>query len=118
MKNPSTDHAVRLNQDPEAQLQKLAKQQYQHLLRKLSSDEGNTEGERTIPKRSLPFGSEDVTSPTYTAQLAAVEALRKGAGGEFSTKAPETGAAETKTEEVSSASEGLLESALPRPRQS
>ncbi|KAM0438928.1 hypothetical protein ACHAPT_001689 [Fusarium lateritium] len=64
--------------DPLAQLQKLAKQQSDVLLKKLG---GGDEGEgresgaggvsREIPSRPLPFGSGDVKSPTYVAQSAA-----------------------------------------------
>ncbi|KAJ3523950.1 hypothetical protein NM208_g12253 [Fusarium decemcellulare] len=63
--------------DPLAQLQKLAKQQSDVLLKKLG---GGDEGEgreggaggvsREIPSRPLPFGSGDVRSPTYIAQSA------------------------------------------------
>ena len=59
--------------DPEAQLQKLAKQQYEHLLRKLGGEQEEGAADhavRVIPKRSLPFGSEDVRSPTYIEQFA------------------------------------------------
>lgn len=55
--------------DPSAQLQELAKQQSEALLKKLGGGEGGPEGvSREIPKRSLPFGSEGVFSPTYVAQ--------------------------------------------------
>ncbi|KAK1987356.1 family 8 glycosyl transferase [Colletotrichum cereale] len=55
--------------DPSAQLQKLAKQQSEALLKKLGGGEGGPEGvSREIPTRSLPFGSEGVISPTYFAQ--------------------------------------------------
>ncbi|RSL76947.1 hypothetical protein CEP51_009509 [Fusarium floridanum] len=65
--------------DPLAQLQKLAKQQSDVLLKKLGGgDEGEGEGResgaggvsREIPSRPLPFGSEDIRSPTYVAQSA------------------------------------------------
>ncbi|RMJ07147.1 hypothetical protein CDV36_013252 [Fusarium kuroshium] len=67
------------HQDPLAQLQKLAKQQSDVLLKKLGGgDEGEGEGResgaggvsREIPSRPLPFGSEDIRSPTYVAQSA------------------------------------------------
>ncbi|KAI6783204.1 uncharacterized protein J7T54_000706 [Emericellopsis cladophorae] len=56
--------------DPETQLRKLAQQQYEHVLQKLATDKGGEGGgakkqKMTIPNRSLPFGSEDVLSPTY-----------------------------------------------------
>ncbi|KAF5620313.1 glycogenin-2 beta [Fusarium tjaetaba] len=60
--------------DPLAQLQKLAKQQSDALLKKLGGegDEGQEGGAgREIPTRSLPFGSGDAKSPTYVAQSAA-----------------------------------------------
>ncbi|KAK0392105.1 hypothetical protein NLU13_1603 [Sarocladium strictum] len=47
--------------DPVAQLQKLAKQQSDMLLRKLGGEEG-TDPSREIPTRPLPFGSDDVKS--------------------------------------------------------
>ncbi|KZL67743.1 glycogenin (glycosyl transferase family 8) [Colletotrichum tofieldiae] len=57
------------SKDPSAQLQKLAKQQSEALLKKLGGGEGGPEGvSREIPTRSLPFGSEGVISPTYVAQ--------------------------------------------------
>ncbi|KAM0266427.1 hypothetical protein ACHAPA_006857 [Fusarium lateritium] len=59
--------------DPLAQLQKLAKQQSDALLKKLGGDgdEGREGGvSREIPTRPLPFGSGDVKSPTYIAQSA------------------------------------------------
>ncbi|KAG9497754.1 hypothetical protein J7337_010625 [Fusarium musae] len=60
--------------DPLAQLQKLAKQQSDALLKKLGGegDESREGGVgREIPTRSLPFGSGDAKSPTYVAQSAA-----------------------------------------------
>ncbi|KAF4334350.1 glycogenin-2 beta [Fusarium beomiforme] len=60
--------------DPLAQLQKLAKQQSDALLKKLGGegDEGREGGgaSRQIPARPLPFGSGDAKSPTYVAQSA------------------------------------------------
>ncbi|RBR27168.1 uncharacterized protein FIESC28_00031 [Fusarium coffeatum] len=61
------------HQDPLEQLQKLAKQQSDALLRRLSGDgtEGGEGGvSREIPTRPLPFGSGDSKSPTYVAQSA------------------------------------------------
>ncbi|KAK2612904.1 glycogenin glucosyltransferase [Conoideocrella luteorostrata] len=58
--------------DPAAQLQKLAQQQSEALLRRLSGDDGDP-GRRMshdIPARPLPFGSESIQSPTYLAQSA------------------------------------------------
>ncbi|KAF4451906.1 hypothetical protein F53441_5225 [Fusarium austroafricanum] len=60
--------------DPLAQLQKLARQQSDALLKKLGGDgdEGREGGaSREIPTRPLPFGSGDAKSPTYVAQSAA-----------------------------------------------
>jgi hypothetical protein len=63
---------LRLLKDPSEQLQKLAKQQSEALLRKLGRGEGeDSHGvSRDIPDRSLPYGSEGVISPTYVAQSA------------------------------------------------
>ncbi|KAK8110903.1 glycosyltransferase family 8 protein [Apiospora kogelbergensis] len=62
--------------DPVAQLQKLAKQQSEMLLHKLGSSEGaSSSGRRDssdLPARPVPFGSEELTSPTYVAQTAKV----------------------------------------------
>jgi glycogenin glucosyltransferase len=61
---------LRYHKDPLAQLQKLAQQQSELLLQKLGAsgslgdDVIGTEG-KEIPSRPLPFGSEDVKSPTY-----------------------------------------------------
>ncbi|KAK0651888.1 hypothetical protein B0T16DRAFT_504222 [Cercophora newfieldiana] len=63
-------NVLRYHKDPMAQLQKLAKQQSELLLQKLGGsgalggDIIGTEG-REIPSRPLPFGSEDIKSPTY-----------------------------------------------------
>ncbi|QPH17262.1 hypothetical protein C2857_002077 [Epichloe festucae Fl1] len=56
--------------DPAVQLQKLAQQQSEALLRRLSGSDGAT-GRRLrhdIPSRPLPFGSASLQSPTYVAQ--------------------------------------------------
>jgi len=70
-------NVLRYHKDPVAQLQKLAKQQSEALLMKLGGGaEEGTEGAapgaepREIPTRPLPFGSEDIRSPTYVAQSA------------------------------------------------
>ncbi|KAF5018925.1 hypothetical protein F66182_9090 [Fusarium sp. NRRL 66182] len=61
------------HQDPMEQLQKLAKQQSDALLKKLGGD-GDEEREggasREIPTRPLPFGSDEAKSPTYVTQSA------------------------------------------------
>lgn len=62
---------VFVQKDPEEQLRKLAKLQHEALLRKLGNQDAagdEAPGPRVIPKRSLPFGSEDFKSPTYVPQ--------------------------------------------------
>ncbi|KYK59637.1 glycogenin [Drechmeria coniospora] len=49
--------------DPAEQLQKLAMQQSEALLRRLGGDE--SQRNREIPSRPLPFGSDPITSPTH-----------------------------------------------------
>ncbi|KFH43267.1 hypothetical protein ACRE_059660 [Hapsidospora chrysogenum ATCC 11550] len=64
------------HQDPRVQLEKLARQHSEQLLRRLSGGDQGGAGEaqgRVIPKRSLPFGSENAKSPTYVAQAAVSE---------------------------------------------
>ena len=51
--------------DPSVQLEQLARRQSEVLATKLGQD---IEPPRQIPLRSLPFGSEQITSPTYTAR--------------------------------------------------
>jgi len=54
--------------DPVKQLQKLAlKQQSEELLRRLSEGAAGEGAGEEIPSRPLPFGSENVISPTYVA---------------------------------------------------
>ncbi|KAK3358953.1 glycogenin-1 [Lasiosphaeria hispida] len=68
---------LRYHKDPLAQLQKLAKQQSELLLRRLgeggalSEEVIGTEG-KEIPSRRLPFGSDDIKSPTHVASSPAV----------------------------------------------
>ncbi|KAK8035011.1 hypothetical protein PG993_010006 [Apiospora rasikravindrae] len=67
-------NVLRYHKDPAAQLQKLAKQQSDMLLQKLGSS-GSGSGRRDssdMPPRPVPFGSEELTSPTYVAQTARV----------------------------------------------
>ncbi|KAK7967418.1 uncharacterized protein PG986_001695 [Apiospora aurea] len=67
-------NVLRYHKDPAAQLQKLAKQQSEMLLQKLGSSGGGG-GRRDssdMPPRPVPFGSEELTSPTYVAQTARV----------------------------------------------
>ncbi|KAG7139638.1 Glycogenin-1 like protein [Verticillium longisporum] len=54
--------------DPAEQLQKLAKQQSEALLKKLGQGDGTEGFGREIPTRSLPFGSEGVVSSAHDAQ--------------------------------------------------
>lgn len=76
-------NVLRFHKDPIAQLQKLAKQQSELLRQKLGGSGDGSEGGnelnvstgvegRDIPNRSLPFGSEDIKSPTYIAQSSSV----------------------------------------------
>lgn len=61
-------NVLRYHKDPVAQLQKLAKQQSEALLQKLGSGERRDSSD--LPTRPLPFGSEELKSPTYVAQSA------------------------------------------------
>ncbi|KAG8415236.1 glycogenin glucosyltransferase [Metarhizium acridum] len=63
--------------DPAAQLQLLAQQQSEALLRKLSGDDGvpGKMASHEIPSRPLPFGSEPGQSPTYVTQSAPTSVL-------------------------------------------
>lgn len=74
-------NALRYHKDPVAQLQKLAKQQSEMLLQKLggASPDGDS-----LPSRPLPFGSEDLTSPTYVAHSAKVLSPQPVKGSESS----------------------------------
>lgn len=57
------------HKDPAEQLQKLAKQQSEALLRRLGGEQGGSPGvSRDIPLRPLPFGSEASRSPTHLHQ--------------------------------------------------
>ncbi|KAL6863211.1 glycogenin glucosyltransferase [Amphichorda felina] len=124
------------HKDPEVQLQKLARQQYEHLLRKLGGGDSGKAGDASghvIPKRPLPFGSENVTSPTYVSAVAppnvarprAVKPEASATGTGVRQTAPlSTSASATKGGPQESSSEGraakddssgpLLESPLPR----
>ncbi|KAH6689293.1 glycogenin-1 [Verticillium dahliae] len=59
---------LRTYKDPAEQLQKLAKQQSEALLKKLGQGDGTEGFGREIPTRSLPFGSEGVVSSAHDAQ--------------------------------------------------
>ncbi|KID73020.1 glycogenin, partial [Metarhizium brunneum ARSEF 3297] len=63
--------------DPAAQLQLLAQQQSEALLRKLSGDDGvpGKMASHEIPSRPLPFGSEPGQSPTYVTRSAPTSVL-------------------------------------------
>lgn len=61
--------AILFRKDPTEQLQKLAQQQSDELLRRLSGNDEESPGvSRVIPSRSLPFGSETWRADTYTGQ--------------------------------------------------
>jgi glycogenin len=59
-------NVLRVHKDPVAQLEKLARQQSEQLLEKLSGTTGRDSSD--LPPRLLPFGSEKLASPTYVAQ--------------------------------------------------
>ncbi|KAI1423745.1 nucleotide-diphospho-sugar transferase [Xylaria sp. FL1777] len=63
--------------DPVAQLQKLAKQQSEELLKRL---EGSRRDSSDLPSRPLPFGSEELVSPTYVARSVPVLSPQPVAG--------------------------------------
>ncbi|CAG9993795.1 unnamed protein product [Clonostachys byssicola] len=67
--------------DPEVQLQKLARQQYEALLLKLEAsanvDSVVEDVGHSIPKRSLPFGSESIRSPSFISQNLPVSTLQR-----------------------------------------
>ncbi|KAI1100175.1 glycosyltransferase family 8 protein [Jackrogersella minutella] len=62
-------NVLRYYKDPVVQLQKLAKQQSEALLHKLESGGRDSSD---FPSRPLPFGSEELVSPTYVARSAHV----------------------------------------------
>lgn len=62
--SPSDRDVAKLQQDPAAQLERLARRQSDVLASKLGAD-GTV---REIPMRPLPYGSEGVISPTYVPQ--------------------------------------------------
>ncbi|KAI1371518.1 glycosyltransferase family 8 protein [Hypoxylon crocopeplum] len=62
-------NVLRYHKNPIAQLQKLARQQSEALLQKLGS---RSQDSSDLPSRPLPFGSEELISPTYVAQSAKV----------------------------------------------
>ncbi|KAI1759946.1 glycosyltransferase family 8 protein [Hypoxylon sp. FL1150] len=66
-------NVLRYHKDPVAQLQKLARQQSEALLRRLATDrDSQFRDSSDLPTRPLPFGSEELISPTYVAQSARV----------------------------------------------
>ncbi|KAI1771818.1 glycosyltransferase family 8 protein [Hypoxylon cercidicola] len=62
-------NVLRYHKDPVAQLQKLARQQSEALLRRLGTGGRDSSD---LPPRPQPFGSEELVSPTYVAQSAKV----------------------------------------------
>ncbi|KAI1812219.1 glycosyltransferase family 8 protein [Poronia punctata] len=60
-------NVLRVHKDPVAQLEKLAKLHSEQLLEKLG---GTGRDSSDLPSRLLPFGSENLVSPTYAAQSA------------------------------------------------
>ncbi|KAI0471913.1 glycosyltransferase family 8 protein [Xylariaceae sp. FL0804] len=77
------------HKDPVAQLQKLAKQQSEVLLQKLGSGHRDSSD---LPPRPLPFGSEELVSPTYVAQSAQMPSPRpvKGTASSSTVRSTET----------------------------
>ncbi|KAI8627726.1 glycosyltransferase family 8 protein [Xylariaceae sp. FL1651] len=71
-------NVLRHHKDPVAQLQKLAKQQSEVLLRKLG---GSGRDSSDLPPRPLPFGSDELVSPTYVARNAQLLSPRPVKGG-------------------------------------
>ncbi|KAI1639773.1 nucleotide-diphospho-sugar transferase [Biscogniauxia mediterranea] len=67
--------------DPVAQLQKLARQQSEVLLQKLGSGDRDSSD---LPPRPVPFGSEELTSPTYASHTARVLSPQPVKGSESS----------------------------------
>lgn len=116
-----------VHKDPEEQLQKLARLQHEALLRKLGG-QGSNEGDETanvkraIPKRSLPFGSEDAKSPTYIQQAPATShvsapqpPLPSTSGGEGSASTVTGGLPARQLVGQDSKRTTLLESPMPDP---
>ncbi|KAK5627310.1 hypothetical protein RRF57_003025 [Xylaria bambusicola] len=73
--------------DPVAQLQELAKKQSEELLKKLG---GTGRDSSDLPPRLLPFGSEELVSPTYVAQSARRSSLQPVTGCGSSSSAKST----------------------------
>jgi hypothetical protein len=77
---------LRYHKDPAAQLQKLARHQSEMLLQRFAGVTGDDplEDDKDIPRRALPFGSEDIkSSPTYVAQSSNVlspQPVKPGSG--------------------------------------
>ncbi|VUC33591.1 unnamed protein product [Clonostachys rosea] len=109
--------------DPEVQLQKLARQQYEALLLKLeaSSNVDNVVEEvgHSIPKRSLPFGSESIRSPGFISQTVPASTLQRtaqsSAESTFQLTLPHDAPRGT-SKEVPRQRGGLLESPMAKPR--
>ncbi|CAH0018294.1 unnamed protein product [Clonostachys rhizophaga] len=111
--------------DPEVQLQKLARQQYEALLLKLeaSANVDNVVKDlgHSIPKRSLPFGSESIRSPSFISQNVPVSTLQRAvqstsrADSTFQLTLPHDAPRGT-PKEVPRQHGGLLESPMAKPR--
>lgn len=69
---------LRSHKDPAQKLQELSRQQSELLLRKL---QGIGRDSSDLPPRPLPFGSEELVSPTYVAQSAKVLSPQPVKGG-------------------------------------
>jgi hypothetical protein len=111
--------------DPEVQLQKLARQQYEALLLKLEAsanvDNVVEDVGHRIPKRSLPFGSESIRSPSFISQNVPVSTLQRtvqstsSADSTFQLTLPHDAPRGT-PKEVPRQHGGLLESPMAKPR--
>ncbi len=97
-------NVLRYYKDPVAQLQKLARQQSEALLRRLggggSGEQDRGYGPHEIPSRPLPYGSEGAKSPTYVAHAAVLSprpvksstSLQSFLGSEMEDATPRTAA--------------------------
>jgi hypothetical protein len=74
-------NALRVHKDPVAQLQKLARQHSEKILEKLS---GSGRDSSDLPPRDVPFGSEELVSPTYVARTTQVLSPRPVKGSSLS----------------------------------
>jgi glycogenin glucosyltransferase len=76
-------NVLRYHKDPAEQLKKLAKQQSEVLLQMLGGGGGGggSRDSSDLPARPVPFGSEELTSPTYVAQSAKLLSPQPVKGG-------------------------------------